>query len=175
MLRNRELARFAVLLAVLSAVSIASGFLLSPAAGVLALLSAVAYAFSFFLFTRMRYQRIALLSERIDQVLHDADLYFDTMEEGELAILQSEIGKLAALARRKGDVWYLTVLNGEEPKMLDIKLDFLPKGKYKMEMASDTPGNRKLIEVKDSKVRSGQRLKEELMSGGGFVARISRY
>ena len=88
---------------------------------------------------------------------------------------ESEIGKLAALARRKGDVWYLTVLNGEEPKMLDIKLDFLPKGKYNMEMASDTPGNRKLIEVKDSKVRSGQRLKEELMSGGGFVARISRY
>lgn len=88
---------------------------------------------------------------------------------------ESEIGRLAALARRKGDVWYLTVLNGEEPKMLDIKLDFLPKGKYKMEIASDTPGNRKLIEVKDSKVRSGQRLKEELMSGGGFVARISRY
>lgn len=103
MLRNRELACFTALLAVLSAVSIASGFLLSPAAGVLALLSAVAYAFSFFLFTRMRYQRIALLSERIDQVLHDADLYFDTMEEGELAILQSEIGKLVLRIRTQNE------------------------------------------------------------------------
>ena len=47
------------------------------------------------------------------------------------------------------------------------------KGKYQMEIASDAPGNRKLIEVKKCKIRSGQRIKEELMSGGGFVARIS--
>lgn len=90
-----------------------------------------------------------------------------------IVLPESEIGKLAALVRRKGDVWYLTVLNGEEPKMFDIKLDFLPKGKYKMELATDSPGNRKLIEIKESKIRSGQRLKEELMSGGGFVSRIT--
>ena len=88
---------------------------------------------------------------------------------------ESEIGRLAALARRKGDVWYLTVLNGEDARTFDAKLDFLPKGKYQMEIATDAPGNRKQLVVKKSKVRSGQRLKEELMSGGGFVARISRY
>lgn len=88
---------------------------------------------------------------------------------------ESEIGRLAALVRRKGDVWYLTVLNGEDARTFDAKLDFLPKGKYQMEIATDAPGNRKQLVVKKSKVRSGQRLKEELMSGGGFVARISRY
>lgn len=89
-----------------------------------------------------------------------------------IVLPESEIGQLAALARRKGDVWYLTVLNGETARTFDAKLDFLPKGKYQMEIASDAPGNRKLIEVKKSKMRSGQRIKEELMSGGGFVARI---
>ena len=85
---------------------------------------------------------------------------------------ESEIGKLAALARRKGDVWYLTVLNGEDARILDIKIDFLPKGNYMMEIATDSPDNRKQIEIKKIKIKSGQRLKENLMSGGGFVARI---
>lgn len=91
-----------------------------------------------------------------------------------IVLPDSEIGKLAALVRRKGDVWYLTVLNGEDSKTFETKLDFLPKGKYTMEIAADTPSNRKLIEIKESKIRSGHKIKEDLMSGGGFVARISR-
>lgn len=87
---------------------------------------------------------------------------------------ESEIGKLAALARRKGDVWYLTVLNGEDARILDIKIDFLPKGNYRMEIATDSPDNRKQIEIKKIKIKSGQRLKESLVSGGGFVARICK-
>lgn len=85
---------------------------------------------------------------------------------------QSEIGKLAALARRKGDVWYLTVLNGENAQLFKTTINFLPKGHYTMEIARDLPGNRKMIEVKKMKIRSGQEIKENLMSGGGFVARI---
>lgn len=87
---------------------------------------------------------------------------------------QSEIGKIAALARRKGDVWYLTVLNGEDARTFDAQLNFLPKGNYTMEIAVDAPDNRKLIQVKSRKVRSGARLQEPLMSGGGFVARFTR-
>ena len=41
-----------------------------------------------------------------------------------------------------------------------------------MEIATDSPDNRKQIEIKKIKIKSGQRLKENLMSGGGFVARI---
>ena len=87
---------------------------------------------------------------------------------------QSEIGKLAALARRKGDVWYLTVLNGEDARTFDARLDFLPKGNYTMEIAVDAPNNHKLIQVKSRKMRSGAHLQEPLMSGGGFVARITK-
>lgn len=90
-----------------------------------------------------------------------------------IVLPESEIGQLAALVRRKGKTWYLTVLNGETARTLDVRLDFLPKGKYQLEIASDVSGNRKQIEVKKRKISAGQRIKEELMSGGGFVARIS--
>lgn len=95
MLRNRELAHFALLLALLGAASAAAGFGICPAAGILALISGGAYALAFFVFTWKRYQCIASLSAQIDQVLHDSQqLYFDEAEEGELSILQSEIGKM---------------------------------------------------------------------------------
>lgn len=103
MLRNPELARFALLLAVLSGAFVTAGFLLCPAAGVLALISGAVYVLAFSLFTRARYQRIALLSERIDQALHDAELCFDEMEEGELAILQNEIGKMVLRIRTQNE------------------------------------------------------------------------
>lgn len=103
MLRNPEWARFALLLAVLSGAFAAAGFLLCPAAGVLALISGAVYVLAFSLFTRARYQRVALLSERIDQVLHDAELCFDEMEEGELAILQNEIEKMVLRIRTQNE------------------------------------------------------------------------
>lgn len=87
---------------------------------------------------------------------------------------ESEIGRLATLARRKENVWYLTVINGDTEQLFDAKLDFLPEGKYQMEIVSDAPGNRKQLEVKTRKIRAGQRLKQELLSGGGFVARITK-
>lgn len=91
-----------------------------------------------------------------------------------IVLPESEIGELAALVRRKGDVYYLTMLNGEKPKTVDIKVDFLPKGSYVMETATDSPGNRKQIEIKKTKIKAGQRLKIDLMSGRGFLTKICR-
>lgn len=86
----------------------------------------------------------------------------------------SEIGKLAALARRKGDVWYVSVLNGEESRTFTCPLDFLPKGSYQVEMACDAPGNRKQIVLKSFRTRAGKQVKTDLMPGGGWVMRIER-
>lgn len=86
----------------------------------------------------------------------------------------SKIGELAALARRKGDIWYLTILNGEEPVEQKIKLDFLPKGSYKMTSASDNGKDRKLINIHNSKVKAGQTIKVKLMSGGGYLVKFEK-
>ncbi len=102
MLRNREIQQFAVFYAVLSAAVSIGGFLICPAAGVLAMSFAAVMAVAFFLFTKSRYNRIAELSEQIDHVLHNEEqLWISESEEGELSILQSEITKMTLCIREK--------------------------------------------------------------------------
>ena len=87
---------------------------------------------------------------------------------------ESEIGQLAALARRKGDVWYISVLNGEKARQFSCSLDFLPKGKYTLEVAYDAPGNRKKIEIKTITRRQNQTFEQELLSGGGCLIKLGK-
>lgn len=87
---------------------------------------------------------------------------------------ESSIGEVAALARRKGDIWYLTVLNGEKPGTKNLDLDFLPKGRYRLTFASDTENNRKRITIGEKRIRSGQPLSVELLSGGGYLAKFEK-
>ena len=70
MFRNREIRRFFVAFMIIAAVMAAAGFVIHPAAGVMALIAAAAFGAVFFIFTRARYQRIAEIAEQIDLVLH---------------------------------------------------------------------------------------------------------
>lgn len=104
MLRNRELLRFAALLAALSAAFAAAGFSLSPEAGALALACCAALCAAFFAFTFWRYGRIARLCERVDEALHRADAFFTSCaREGELSILEDELQKMTLRIRRQND------------------------------------------------------------------------
>lgn len=87
---------------------------------------------------------------------------------------QSSIGELAVLAKRKGDKWYLTVLNGETPRTLKIKMDFLSQGNYQMTIASDDKVERKKIIVNKKKVKAGKELEIALLSGGGYLAKFEK-
>ena len=54
------------------------------------------------MFTKNRYRALAELSEQIDRVLHNAEhVYISGSEEGELAILQSEITKMTVRIREQ--------------------------------------------------------------------------
>ena len=103
MLRNREIRQFAGLFLVITMMAAAAGiFLAGPAAGALILILAACYGAAFFRFTRKRYRRIARMSEQVDLVLHDQDrLYAAEEEEGELSVLQSEIGKMTLRIREQ--------------------------------------------------------------------------
>lgn len=104
MLRNKEFRQFAILFFLLAAVVTVMGFMINAAAGILVMFSAIAFGAVFFVFTRERYKSIARISEQIDIVLHNADcLSFDESEEGELAILQSEITKMMLRIREQND------------------------------------------------------------------------
>ena len=104
MLRNREIRQFTILFSIMAAAAVTLGFAISPAAGVLVLVSAAAFGTAFFAFTKARYKSIARLSDQIDLVLHNADrLNIDEMDEGELSILHSEITKMMLRIREQND------------------------------------------------------------------------
>jgi signal transduction histidine kinase len=88
----------------MAAAAVTLGFAISPAAGILVLVSAAAYGTAFFVFTKARYKNIARLSDQIDLVLHNAErLDIDEMDEGELSILHSEITKMMLRIREQND------------------------------------------------------------------------
>lgn len=91
-----------------------------------------------------------------------------------IVLPESKIGELAGLARRKGNTWYLTILNGDKAQTLEAVTDFLPKGNYKVTMATDLIDNRKQINITERKLRAGKKIKIDLLSGGAFLARFDR-
>ncbi len=104
MLRNREFRQFTILFALLAAATVSLGFIISTAAGILAVTSAAAYGTIFFVFTKAKYKSIARISDQIDLVLHNADhLYIGESDEGELSILHSEITKMLLRIREQNN------------------------------------------------------------------------
>lgn len=102
MFRNREVQKFTIWYIVITVILAAAGFTVHSAAGIFALISAAAFGAAFFIFTRERYRRIADISEQIDLVLHDQDhVFISGEEEGELAILESEITKMTLRIREQ--------------------------------------------------------------------------
>lgn len=104
MFRNREIRQFAVWFALITAASCAVGFAVRPAAGMLALVSALAFGTAFYVFTNARYRSIARITDQIDLVLHNAaHTFISESDEGELSILQSEITKMTLRIREQND------------------------------------------------------------------------
>jgi len=86
----------------------------------------------------------------------------------------SEIGELAALARRKGDVWFLAVMNGPSAKTLQVPLTFLGDGTYRALFIRDQKDNPAAVQVEHGTQKRGDMLTIELSAGGGFVGRFSK-
>lgn len=58
----------------------------------------------------------------------------------ETKVLFGKIGEYAAIARRKGNDWFIGGINGEESRTMDIKFVFLTHGiKYSAKIYSDDP------------------------------------
>lgn len=66
------------------------------------------------------------------------------------------------------------MLNGETPYKGELTTDFLPKGTYRMTIASDEGTNYKKIVISNRKVKAGQKLKIGLLAGGGYLAKIEK-
>lgn len=87
---------------------------------------------------------------------------------------ESEIGRMAAIARRSGDVWYLSVLNGSDRYDGTLSTDFLPKGNYHTTTATDGSDDNRRIAVTSGKAKAGRPLKVNLMPGGGYLVKFEK-
>jgi alpha-glucosidase len=86
----------------------------------------------------------------------------------------SEIGQVAALARRNGEQWFLAILCGEDGKELEISLSFLNSGSYRAMLVRDVTEDPTKVAIEKADFTSADTLRIELAYGGGFIGRFSR-
>jgi alpha-glucosidase len=88
------------------------------------------------------------------------------------ALPGSEIGEVSLLARRKGDTWFLAVMNGATERAVTIPLSFLDGGKYSAVLVRDTPDQPASLQMTKAAHSRVDSLQVHLAAGGGFVARF---
>lgn len=102
MFRNPEFRRPSWLFSAVTVILTVVGFSLSQTSGILVFFSAIIFGGIFYFSTKVRYQKIAQLTDQIDLVLHNEEhLIIEELEEGELSILQSEIAKMTLRIREQ--------------------------------------------------------------------------
>ena len=79
----------------------------------------------------------------------------------------SKIGELASFARRKGDTWYVAVINNGK-KDYSIDLSFLGAGEYSAIYYEDAPEDVD-IAIREAKAKKGDKLDIKMSPHGGFV------
>jgi alpha-glucosidase len=82
----------------------------------------------------------------------------------------SGIGELAAYARRKGNTWFIAVMNGVGDRNLKINLGFLKNGEWNAREVRDKDDRNMMVQNKIYKANDVIELK--LLSGGGYVAEL---
>jgi len=90
--------------------------------------------------------------------------------------LDGKVAEYVAIARRKGDTWYVGAMTSWTPRTIQLKMDFLGSGNYTAEIFSDGPnahrvGTDYVRTVKQ--VKAGDEISVEMAPGGGWTARIT--
>jgi alpha-glucosidase len=86
----------------------------------------------------------------------------------------SEIGKTVGFARRRGQEWYIGVLNGAEAATLPIDLSFLGQGAWQAEVFGDDPDNAAAFKRDSKTVTPEDKLTISMSPRGGAVVWITR-
>jgi alpha-glucosidase len=84
----------------------------------------------------------------------------------------SQIGGAVGFARRKGDVWWIGVVNAREPVTWEISLAFL-SGPTQATLLADVPDQPAAFDRREVRVGPADKIPLKLPLGGGFVARLT--
>jgi len=90
-----------------------------------------------------------------------------------IALPVSEIGEVAAFARRRGHRWFLAIMNGPTARNLKLPLTFLGQGKYQAVLVRDQQADAASVKIENSTMSRKELLSIDMREGGGFVASFS--
>ncbi|MGE5447367.1 MAG: glycoside hydrolase family 97 catalytic domain-containing protein, partial [Bacteroidales bacterium] len=88
-------------------------------------------------------------------------------------VVNGQVGEFITSARRSGNEWFIGSMTNSEARTLDIKLDFLADGKYRMVAFEDAPDadvNAQNVTKTTRTVVKGDIVKIKMAPGGGFAA-----
>ena len=91
--------------------------------------------------------------------------------------LCGEIGKFAAVARRKGEMWHVGAITDWTEREIEIDTSFLGDGEWKMMAFSDAVDAARFPEhwkQTSGTIRAGEKVKAHMAPGGGWTARFSK-
>ena len=95
----------------------------------------------------------------------------------ETVALDGKVGEYIAIARRKGDQWFVGAMTNWTPRELTLDFSFLGEGNYEAEIFRDgINADRDATDYKREVIRitSKDKLKVSMLNGGGWTARITR-
>ena len=95
----------------------------------------------------------------------------------EILPLDGKVGEYVALARKKGDTWYVGAMSSWDARDLTLDFSFLDDGMYEMVVFKDgINSDREATDYKKEimKISSGDKLNIKLAPGGGWAARIEK-
>ncbi len=90
--------------------------------------------------------------------------------------LSAEVGKYAAIAKRKDESWYVAAMTNGEARDVEVDFSFLPEGEFFAEVIRDnttTPTNAKALTREFVVVTNQSKIVYGLAQGGGAVLHIS--
>ncbi|CAN5133627.1 glycoside hydrolase family 97 protein [soil metagenome] len=91
--------------------------------------------------------------------------------------LDGKVGEYVALARKKGDTYFIGAMTNWTARDITLDFSFLPTGNYQAEIFSDgLNAERDGTDYKKEvmKISSGQKIAIHLAGGGGWAARVER-
>lgn len=95
----------------------------------------------------------------------------------ETVALDGQVGEYVAIARRKGNSWYVGAMTNWNARELTLDFSFLPKGDYEAEVFKDgINSDRDATDYKKEiiNVDSGDKIKVRLATGGGWAAIVRK-
>lgn len=91
-----------------------------------------------------------------------------------LALPVSEIGEIAAFARRSGRTWFLAIMNGLTGRTIGIPLFFLGPGRRNALLVRDQRDDPAAVKIEKAAVTNTDVLTIEMRAGGGFIGRFTK-